>query len=88
MGKAQSNANDLADRHSLRSSAGTARIAPGSASVGGCISAHLVQDSEGLNHSFWEIPVREVELPSGRNGNPATTEENVPAAAEDDEILL
>jgi len=39
-----------------------------------------------LNHNLVEIRARELELLSGKNGNPAATEEDIPAAAEDDEI--
>jgi len=38
-----------------------------------------------VNHSIVEIRARELELLSGKNGSPATTEEDVPAG-EDDEI--
>ena len=44
------------------------------------------QDNEGLNHNIVEIRARELELLSGKNGNPATTEEDIPAAPEDDDI--
>lgn len=45
------------------------------------------QDDEGGNHSLVEIRARELELLSGKNGKPATSEEETPpAAAEDDEI--
>jgi len=50
-------------------------------------SLGLARNGEGLNHSLVEIRARELELLSGKNGNPATPEEDVPAAtAEDDEI--
>jgi hypothetical protein len=39
-----------------------------------------------LNHSLVEIRARELELLSGKNGNPATSEEEVPVATEDDDI--
>ena len=54
--------------------------------VRGQLQQRTWQDSEGLNHSLVEIRARELELLSGKNGNPAATEEDVPAAAEDDEI--
>ncbi len=54
--------------------------------VRGQLQQRTWQDSEGLNHSLVEIRARELELLSGKNGNPATPEEDVPAAAEDDEI--
>ena len=54
--------------------------------VRGQLQQRTWQDSEGLNHNLVEIRARELELLSGRNGNPAATEEDVPAAAEDDEI--
>lgn len=45
------------------------------------------QDDEGGNHSIVEIRARELELLSGKNGKPATSEEETPqAATEDDEI--
>jgi len=53
--------------------------------VRGQLQQRTWQDSEGLNHSLVEIRARELELLSGKNGNPATPEEDVPAAAEDDE---
>ncbi len=54
--------------------------------VRGQLQQRTWQDSEGLNHSLVEIRARELELLSGKNGNPAATEEDIPAAAEDDEI--
>jgi len=55
--------------------------------VRGQLQQRTWQDSEGLNHNLVEIRARELELLSGKNGNPATPEEDVPAAtAEDDEI--
>ena len=54
--------------------------------VRGQLQQRTWQDSEGLNHNLVEIRARELELLSGKNGNPATMEEDVPAAAEDDEI--
>ena len=55
--------------------------------VRGQLQQRTWQDSEGLNHNLVEIRARELELLSGKNGNPATAEEDVPAAtAEDDEI--
>ena len=54
--------------------------------VRGQLQQRTWQDSEGLNHNLVEIRARELELLSGKNGNPATTEEDAPAAAEDDEI--
>ena len=55
--------------------------------VRGQLQQRTWQDSEGVNHNLVEIRARELELLSGKNGNPATTEEDVPAAiAEDDEI--
>ena len=54
--------------------------------VRGQLQQRTWQDSEGMNHNLVEIRARELELLSGKNGNPATTEEDVPAAAEDDEI--
>jgi len=54
--------------------------------VRGQLQQRTRQDSEGLNHNLVEIRARELELLSGKNGNPATPEEDVPAAAEDDEI--
>jgi len=54
--------------------------------VRGQLQQRTWQDSEGLNHNLVEIRARELELRSGKNGNPATTDEDVPAAAEDDEI--
>ena len=54
--------------------------------IRGQLQQRTWQDSEGLNHSLVEIRARELELLSGKNGNPAATEEDVPAAAEDDEI--
>ena len=55
--------------------------------VRGQLQQRTWQDSEGLNHSLVEIRARELELLSGKNGNPSTPEEDVPAAtAEDDEI--
>ncbi|MDO9585682.1 MAG: single-stranded DNA-binding protein [Syntrophales bacterium] len=44
------------------------------------------QDNEGGNHSLVEIRARELELLSGKNGNPATPEDVTSAAAEDDDI--
>ena len=54
--------------------------------VRGQLQQRTWQDSEGLNHNLVEIRARELELLSGKNGNPATMEEDVPVAAEDDEI--
>jgi len=54
--------------------------------VRGQLQQRSWQDSEGLNHSLVEIRARELELLSGKNDNPATTEEDIPAAAEDDDI--
>jgi len=54
--------------------------------VRGQLQQRTWQDSEGLNHNLVEIRARELELLSGKNGNPATADEDVPAAAEDDEI--
>jgi single-strand DNA-binding protein len=54
--------------------------------VRGQLQQRTWQDSEGLNHNLVEIRARELELLSGKNGNPATAEEDVPAAAEEDEI--
>lgn len=54
--------------------------------VRGQLQQRTWQDSEGLNHNLVEIRARELELLSGKNGNPSTPEEDVPAAAEDDEI--
>ncbi len=54
--------------------------------VRGQLQQRTWQDSEGLNHSLVEIRARELELLSGKNGNPTTSEEDVPAATEDDEI--
>jgi len=54
--------------------------------VRGQLQQRSWQDSEGLNHSLVEIRARELELLSGKNGNPTTTEEDIPAAAEDDDI--
>ena len=55
--------------------------------VRGQLQQRTWQDSEGLNHNLVEIRARELELLSGKNGTPATPEEDVPAAAaEDDEI--
>ena len=54
--------------------------------VRGQLQQRTWQDNEGTNHSLVEIRARELELLSGKNGNPAATEEDVPAAAEDDEI--
>ena len=54
--------------------------------VRGQLQQRTWQDSEGLNHSLVEIRARELELLSGKNGNPAATEEDIPAATEDDDI--
>jgi len=54
--------------------------------VRGQLQQRSWQDSEGLNHSLVEIRARELELLSGKNGNPAATEEDIPAATEDDDI--
>jgi len=54
--------------------------------VRGQLQQRTWQDNEGMNHSLVEIRARELELLSGKNGNPATTEEDIPAAAEDDDI--
>ena len=55
--------------------------------VRGQLQQRTWQDSEGLNHNLVEIRARELELLSGKNGNPSTPVEDVPAAtAEDDEI--
>jgi len=54
--------------------------------VRGQLQQRTWQDNEGMNHSLVEIRARELELLSGKNGNPAATEEDVPAATEDDEI--
>jgi len=53
--------------------------------VRGQLQQRTWQDSDGVNHSIVEIRARELELLSGKNGSPATTEEDVPAG-EDDEI--
>jgi len=54
--------------------------------VRGQLQQRTWQDSEGLSHSLVEIRARELELLSGKNGNLATSEEDIPAAAEDDDI--
>ena len=54
--------------------------------VRGQLQQRTWQDSEGLNHSLVEIRARELELLSGKNGNPSTSEEDIPAATEDDDI--
>ncbi len=54
--------------------------------VRGQLQQRTWQDSEGLNHSLVEIRARELELLSGKNGNTAATEEDIPAATEDDDI--
>jgi single-strand DNA-binding protein len=53
--------------------------------VRGQLQQRTWQDSNGVNHSIVEIRARELEFLSGKNGVPATTEEDVPAG-EDDEI--
>ena len=54
--------------------------------VRGQLQQRTWQDNEGMNHSLVEIRARELELLSGKNGNLATSEEDIPAAAEDDDI--
>lgn len=54
--------------------------------VRGQLQQRTWQDSEGLNHSLVEIRARELELLSGKNGNPTASEDDIPPAAEDDEI--
>ena len=54
--------------------------------VRGQLQQRTWQDNEGMNHSLVEIRARELELLSGKNGNPAATEEDIPAATEDDDI--
>lgn len=54
--------------------------------VRGQLQQRTWQDSEGLNHSLVEIRARELELLSGKNGNSAGSEDDIPAAAEDDDI--
>jgi single-strand DNA-binding protein len=54
--------------------------------VRGQLQQRTWQDNEGVNHSLVEIRARELELLSGKNGGSATTEEDVPTAAEDDDI--
>ena len=44
------------------------------------------QDGEDFNRSLVEIRARELELLSGKNGNPSAAEEEIPVAAEDDDI--
>lgn len=45
------------------------------------------QDNEGVNHNLVEIRARELELLSGKNGNPAASEEDTTATTtEDDDI--
>jgi len=39
-----------------------------------------------LSSSSFSLRARELKLLSGKNGNPAVAEEDVPAATEDDEI--
>jgi len=52
--------------------------------VRGQLQQRTWQDSDGVNHSIVEIRARELELLSGKNGSPATTEEDVPAGEDDD----
>jgi len=54
--------------------------------VRGQLQQRSWQDSEGLNHSLVEIRARELELLSGKNGNSAASEDDIPAATEDDDI--
>lgn len=54
--------------------------------IRGQLQQRTWQDSEGGNHSLVEIRARELELLSGKNGNPATPEDVTSAAAEDDDI--
>jgi len=54
--------------------------------VRGQLQQRTWQDSEGLNHSLVEIRARELELLSGKNGNSAASEDDIPAATEDDDI--
>jgi len=54
--------------------------------VRGQLQQRTWQDSDGVNHSIVEIRARELEFLSAKNGNPATSEEDIPAAAEDDDI--
>ncbi len=54
--------------------------------VRGQLQQRTWQDSEGLNHSIVEIRARELELLSGKNGNSAASEDDIPAATEDDDI--
>ena len=54
--------------------------------VRGQLQQRTWQDSEGLNHSLVEIRARELELLSGKNGNSAASEDEIPAATEDDDI--
>jgi single-strand DNA-binding protein len=54
--------------------------------IRGQLQQRTWQDSEGGNHSLVEIRARELELLSGKNGNPATPEKDVPATTEDDDI--
>jgi len=44
------------------------------------------QDNDGQNHSLVEIRARELELLSGKNGNSATAEEELPTMTEDDDV--
>jgi len=54
--------------------------------VRGQLQQRTWQDSDGVNHSIVEIRARELEFLSAKNGNPAASEDDIPAAAEDDEI--
>jgi single-strand DNA-binding protein len=45
------------------------------------------QDKEGVNHNLVEILAKELELLGGKNGNPAAPDEDVPAAAADDDDI-
>jgi single-strand DNA-binding protein len=44
------------------------------------------QDGEGFNRSLVEIRARELELLSGKNGNPSAAEEEIPTAEVEDDV--
>jgi single-strand DNA-binding protein len=54
--------------------------------VRGQLQQRTWQDSEGMNHSIVEIRARELELLSGKNGNPSAAEEEIPAAEVEDDV--
>jgi single-strand DNA-binding protein len=54
--------------------------------ISGQLQYRQWQDNEGVNHNLVEIRAKELELLGGKNGNPASAEDETPAAAEDDDI--